>query len=473
MRVGRVGGARGPAVALALLAIALAALGWWPAGRSTPWPALLLWSLAFAAYVGAARGAGRLPRAVVWGGGLGLRLLFLPLPPHFSEDLYRYLWDGWVQRAGIDPFRFAPAEEGVEALRTAWWGFINHPEIPTIYPPGAQVVFLLLATVASSWLLYKVAWVAADLGVAALVGRVARRRGAADDGTRALALYLWSPLLLVEVAWSGHLEPLGLLPMMGAVAVLGAAGTGRAPVGEPAPPAVPGSRRRRWLGGGLLGLGIAVKFAPIAAVPAVWRRHGARAAAAALLVPALLYVPYASAGPRLFEGLATYAERWAFNGGLFPLLETVLGSGDLARLAAASAVVAVALLAARRAWSVARALLWTIGAALLLSPTLHPWYVLWVLPLACVFQSRAWLALSGTVFLAYAGRDAYLATGAWPHPPALAAAIHLPVLVLLAFDLRGAQSLPGGQEVSGREQGGEGDGGRGPDDQEVGDGPEQ
>lgn len=483
-RVRGLGSARGVGVALGVLAAALAALAWWPVGRATPWPALLLWTLAFAAYAAAASGAPRLPRAAIWGAGLGLRLLLLPRPPRFSEDLYRYVWDGWVQRHGVDPFRFAPADAGVEALRTAWWTSINHPEIPTIYPPGAQVVFLLLASVASSWLLYKLAWVAADLGVAALVARVARRHavagsepGATEGGTRALALYLWSPLLLVEVAWSGHMEPIGLLPMMGAVALLGtlepvrraAAGRGRGRARSEA--AVP-----RWVGGGLLGLGAAIKFAPLAALPAVWRRHGARAAAAASAVPALLYLPYASTGARVFEGLATYAERWEFNAGLFLVLEAVLGDGTLARIVAAAPVVAVALLAARRAWPVDRTLLWTIGAALLLSPTLHPWYVLWILPLACVFESRAWLLLSGTVFLAYWGRDAYLATGTWPHPPALAAAIHVPVLVLLVLELlelRGAQGLARGEQVSGGEQGGERDGGRGLDDEEVGDRPEE
>ncbi len=453
---------------LGLEAAALAAMGWWPDGRGTPWPALGLWAVAFSAYAVACGRTG-VSRRQAWLGGIFLRALLLPLAPAFSEDIYRYMWDGWVQGHGLNPFSFAPAEPGVEALRTEWWVRINHPEIPTIYPPGAQLAFRALAALAPAWIVFKLAWIAADLGVAWLIERVAARRSG-GLAPRALLLYLWSPLLVVEVAWSGHLEPLGLLPVMAAVALdergrLGRTGT---------PP--PGPRRdvgvRRLSLGALLGLGAAIKFAPLAAVPALWRRHGLRAAAAAVLLPVVLYAPFVSAGTRLFEGLGEYADRWAFNAGAFRLLGGVIGPDELARWTAAALVVAVAAVAAWRRWTLARTLLWTTGAALLLSPTLHPWYVLWILPFACLFESRAWLALSGTVFLAYAGRDAYLASGVWPEPAWLRALVHGPVILLLLYEARGLpQRLARRRQVPGREQPRERNGSGNAQQGEVGDGP--
>ena len=213
------------------------------------------------------------------------------------------------------------------------------------------------------------------------------------------------------------------------------------------------------------------------ALPALLRRRRRAAALLLLLVPALLYLPYASAGAALSEGLGEYAARWRFNAALFRLLAP-LGPGA-ARWIAAVLVAAVALGAAARRWTVERALFWTLGAALLLSPTIHPWYALWILPFAALRRSLPWVAWTGLLFAAYAGLDVFRATGSWPHPPALAAAIHAPlVLLLVARALRRytgsgprarggtpgrrrslgrllAEALGGGEEVAGREEEGE------------------
>ena len=108
--------------------------------------------------------------------------------------------------------------------------------------------------------------------------------------------------------------------------------------------------------------------------------------------------------------------------------------------------------AAWRRWSVERALYWTIGIALALSPTVHPWYVLWILPLAALRGGRAWLLLSGTVFMAYWGLDAYRATGSWPEPFFIRVAIHVPFLLLLFTDALIPKRRPGGGGVTEREE---------------------
>lgn len=452
----------------------LAALGWWPGARATPFPALALLGGAFALHLAAAWSQGRRPasRPLLWGGGAVMRAIFLPLPPHFSDDVWRYLWDGWVQLQGVNPYAHAPADLPLEPLRTAWHALVNHPEIPTIYPPGAQLAFLALVVLGPSLLFTKLAWIIADLGVAAVLDRLTRRpSGVASP---ALLLWLWSPLVILEVAWSAHLEPLGILPMMGAVWLFRRGSTPTADRGpgdrEDSGIGARGSRRISAISvGALIGVGAAVKLAPLAALPALWRRRGplpALAAAAALL---LLAVPYLGAGPvAMTEGLRTYAARWSFHPGLFRVLGGALGDGT-ARAAVAAVVAGISLWAAAGRWSLDRALLWTIGGALLLSPTLHPWYVLWILPLAALREGPArwaWVVLSGTVFLAYAGLDTFRATGQWPQPEWLAALIHAPVLLLLGLDVwlsPGAPAWkshrPGGAQVAGGEQAGERRGG--------------
>jgi len=481
---------RRPLLLLALLGTGeialLSILGRVPGARATPFPAVLLWGAAFALYLAAARllaresggrsaARGPDPRirpgswsgiwGVIWGVAVAGRLILLPLTPHFSDDIYRYLWDGWIHLQGIDPFLHPPAAAALEPLRTVWHGLVNHPEVPTIYPPGAQAAFLLLAAVGPSVVLFKGAWVAADLALGWLLARAgaggvgrtgepgtgdrppgAEGRPVRPAGALAALLWLWSPLVLVEVSWSGHLDPLALLPTVGALLLLRRerareAGRARGPDRAADPEGsreTPGRRDLRPdLAGGLLGLGGAIKFAPLVALPALWRRRSGRAALVGMAVTALFYLPHLDAGGRVFGGLTTYAERWRFNAGAFELLSALLDPA-VARLVGAAVVGGLALRAALGRWSVERTLWWCVGAALLLSPTLHPWYALWILPLAALRHevapdaARAWILWTGLLFLAYAGLDAYRATGVWPHPASLSWLIHLPLLALLA-----------------------------------------
>ncbi len=419
------------------------AIAWLPGASGTPWPSMGLWAGAFVAYVGATLAHGRRPlgRRGVWALAIVGRLALLPRDPHFSDDIYRYLWDGWVQTHGVNPYLYAPEAAALEPLRTGWHALINHPSVSTIYPPGAQLVFWSLALLGPSVVLFKLTWVAADLGVGWVLDRLSSRRG--EPPGLAPLLYLWSPLVFVEVAWSGHMEPLGLLPTMAALLFLERRRDPEEGAGTPSP-------RSAALGGALLGLGAAIKLAPAAAIPAMARRR-AVAAAAAVGTLILLSLPYVDAGSSLFQGLLTYAEHWEFNAGAFRPLSALLGS-DAVKALAAAGIVGCALFAAWHRWSVERALFWTIGIALALSPTIHPWYVLWILPLAALRGGRAWLLLSGTVFLAYWGLDAYRATGSWPEPLFVRLAIHVPFLALLGIEAISAHRRPRRGDVAGREE---------------------
>jgi hypothetical protein len=138
------------------------------------------------------------------------------------------------------------------------------------------------------------------------------------------------------------------------------------------------------------------------------------AVCAGLLV--LAAAPYArSSQGRFFEGFGEYATRWEFNGALYPLIEEGidrlqpqealrstaarvrrlvndeagwlvppdrwLESPRLARIVAALAFAACLLAIALRNSAPEREVFAGLGAALLLSPTVHPWYLLWILPL--------------------------------------------------------------------------------------------
>ena len=410
----------------------LVGFAWIPNAHRFPWPGLMMFAAGFLAYAVAARSLaegdgshpargeskhaskGPSPRTLIWMIAIGARVALIPLAPELSDDSYRYMWDGHVQAAGVNPYEHAPDASELAELRTEYHDAINNPSVPTIYPPGAQILFLLIALAGSNIVLMKAVWITCDLATGFVLGRTAAARGLDDKPV--LLLWLWSPLLILEVAWSGHLEPLGLLALAVAIYLAG------------------GDKARAAAAGVALAFASLTKFAPAAVLPALVRRRGLAALAGFSATVTILYAPYAGAGTALFDGLLIYSEHWWFMKGPFAVLETVTGDPLRARSVAAVIVVGVIGWTTWGAFELDRALLWVLGAGLILTPTLHPWYVLWILPMAVLHRSRAWLLLSGLAFTGYFGLGSYQDTGEWAQPGIVRAALWLPFLAVLIHD---------------------------------------
>lgn len=391
----------------------------WEGYQTRPQIAMLLALLAFAFYlaalVTARRLSGRRAFAVAIAFGLAFRILLFPEAPFLSDDYFRYLWDGVVQLGGVNPYRYSPADPALAGINDTLRAQVNHPEIRTIYPPLAQLVFLAAAKVsAGSYLTLKTVWLACDIGIAVLLYRLVPE----ERRLQAWMLYWWSPLIVIEVYWSAHLDLLGA-----ALVVVALALAKQSPIKS-------------------YGIGIAVaaaslvKYFAVAFLPAAARTgRSLRVLAAFALVGALVGVPYASSGvANMFEGLLTYAEHWRFNAGLYRVLEWALVSSMLAKTMAAVVVLFVVINSVRNRWSLERTIFWVTGTALVLSPTVHPWYLLWMVPLAAVRPNRGWTYLTGSVFLAYYGLGSFRASGVWPEPWWLQLMIYGPFFVLLVAD---------------------------------------
>ena len=379
--------------------------------------AMALALVAFAIYVVALAAArplsGALALGIAVGFGLIFRALLFPEAPFLSDDHFRYLWDGVVQLRGINPYRYAPADAALAGVDEALRGQVNHPNVSTIYPPAAQIAFVIIAATGTGLIGLKALWLGCDVVIATLLYHMVDRR----RRLQLLTLYWWSPLVIIEVIWNAHLDLLGVLLV---VAALWLATRSR-------PHSV-------WLGI-VLAVAAAIKYFPAALVPAAADRgRRLRTTLAFVLGLAVLYLPYATAGADLFAGLQTYAEAWRFNDGAFAILAWATRSVTAAKLLAGAAVAAVVASSVRNDWSLERTAFWVTGAILLLSPTVHPWYLLWMVPLIALRPNQAWLYLSGSVFLAYYGLTAYRAEGVWPDPLWIKGLIWGPFLVALAID---------------------------------------
>jgi len=339
---------------------------------------LLLFFLAFGCYVAGVCWvpASDRPRAVaaVLTVGLIARLVLLPVVPTLSTDIYRYVWDARVAQAGISPYAYPPSARELEPLRDlALFPHLNHPTWRTIYPPAAQTFFRLVYHVRPD----SVAAMKLAVGLAELIG-LATVVGLLRAGGRPLstaAIYAWNPLVLIEVWGMGHLDGLVVSAVAGAAWMT--------------------LRGRHAVAGALLGGGALLKLYPAALlallpIPA-WPAAGMGFVAVILAG----YGPGLLAGTDVLGSLPRYLTEEYFNPGL---LRSTLAP-HLAVVAAGVWILAVG--AWRRDAVMPSRAIPLIGGALLLSPNLFPWYVIWLVPFLAWSPSVPWIAFTGSVVLAY------------------------------------------------------------------------
>jgi alpha-1,6-mannosyltransferase len=317
-----------------------------------------------------------------------LRVVALAAPVFLSDDINRYMWDGRVQAAGINPYRYVPTDPELAWLRddVVFPNINRNNYAPTIYPPVAQMLFLLANRLGGTVLAVKLVLVAMEAGCICALLLVLR---AAKAPKEQILLYVWHPLPVWEIAGSGHID--AAMVAFVALALL-AAISGR-PV----------------CSGAALAAATLVKFFPVVLAPALWRpakSNGGdwRWLAAFVTVIFAAYLPYIGAGPRVLGFLPGYiAEENLVSGGgfwLFDIVHRALPVPLAAYLALAAAVLgALTISALHRAPNLRSCLAWSTAlatAALFFVSPHYSWYFVWLVALLTVapWWPAWWLTLA-------------------------------------------------------------------------------
>jgi glycosyl transferase family 87 len=346
---------------LLLLALAMCSRNFSDTGN----PAFIFWLvLAGIAYLLAIRELFYTPRfskriiviglilASVW------QVLFLLKPPGSDDDIHRYLWDGRLQRLGHNPYVLVPSDPALAQLHTPETRTLNHPDLPSPYPPGAELFFRGVTAIHESVFALKAAFVLCDLAIVFVLLDFLRRNGQAAHWVLA---YAWNPLLATEVAGSGHVDIVGALLLLISVAALW--------------------RKWRAIAAVAFAIGVAVKFLPIVLVPFYWRRLRIRDALLAVFVFALLYLPFLERGRIPTGSLGAYVQSFRFNDPLFAMLERVTNPQVSAGMALLAGLLAAIWMRTRSADFSSGAFAWPMATSLLFAPVVYPWYLLWLLPI--------------------------------------------------------------------------------------------
>lgn len=321
------------------------------------------------------------------------RLLTLRSAPYLSTDLYRYIWDGRVQAAGINPYRFVPADPLLAGLRDGEiYPLINRKDYArTIYPPVAQWYYLAVTRFSESVLGMRVAMLFCE-GVA--LWAIARLLGSFGMPAQRTLLYAWHPLAVWEFAGSAHVDALTIALL--ALAFLA-------------------YRRRQAAGvGAWLAAATLTKLFPVVLFPALWRRWGWKMPAAFAGFTIFAYAPYVWS--YRLRGVLGFLPGYSSEEGLksgdrFYLMNLIPGFSAypvflaLAALALAAAALWAFFAPARDGLSYLRRSLALATAFLAILSPGYDWYYTWLIPFLC-FLPYPWLFwLTSATFVLYLNWD--------------------------------------------------------------------
>ena len=318
-------------------------------------------------------------------------------PVSKDNDMIRYLWDGRIQRFGINPYLVLPADPELQWTHTDETRNMPSARHRTSYQPAAQLFFRMVVSIRDSSFAMKLALVFCDLLTILVLWRWLVATGRNEWLT---LTYAWNPLVVLEVAHSGHIDAVGTLWIVAAAYWL--------------------SRHRTALASIAFVLAVAIKPLPVVLAPLFWRRISKRDALLGAALMALLYVPF-MAGPQVGLGMDRVVSSIRFNGPIFRAVRELSNPAVAAGLAVGLGF----LVACWCRWKLTAdhpaAWAWPMAIALACGPVIYPWYLLYFSPFLFTVSAVpliAWTFSAFPVYLVWVV-DAYRKP--WTVPPAVLA----------------------------------------------------
>ena len=333
--------------------------------------------------------------------GLLARFVLFPDLPSLSDDFYRFIWDGYLVASEVSPYLQIPNDiilSEVHGLTPELLASLNSQGTFSVYPPLNQLLYYL-AVMISHDLLTQVNFlrflaILADVISAYVLFQVLR-----SNKKHLAAAFFLNPLLILESTGNLHIEGLMIATILVSLVWL---------------------KRQQWLlSGGWMGLAVGIKLLPAFWVPFFlwnfrWKRSllwGAGVFAIMAVTLGYLLVDHQ------YEGFMTsvdlYRRKFEFNASLYYLFREVgfwhKGYNIIGTLGPALAKVSLFLiliyswLAARWKRPVPETLLLVWMIYLLLSSTIHPWYILPMIPLGLMAGYYFPVVWSLLIFVSYFG----------------------------------------------------------------------
>ncbi len=331
-----------------------------------------------------------------------IRLILIPVDPYTSNDVDRYLFDGKIVLAGLDPYQVNHNDPMLQELKTQWAPPEEHAKYPTLYPPLSLALFSVVAMAGPDYAPFAWKCIVTFAGIAtlflmALLLKKIKR-------LHHLPLIALSPLLILETGIGVHLDSITTLFVVLALYLF--------------------HKHHLSCSGFFIGLGVLTKVLPIMLlIPLFFGlkkiKDSLQISLATIITVLTGYLATLAFGLIPIGSIGILFEKWRFGSPIFSFLESLASDQNLL-LIIMSFIVLASLIIALKSFrltekiNITNALLpWSMAAVLLLSPVIFPWYLMPLLPLIALSPRPFMLTWVCTLPLTYEVLGGFSHAGEW------------------------------------------------------------
>lgn len=338
--------------------------------------------------------------------GIGLlcrMILFFSLPV-LSDDLYRFIWDGTLLKNGVHPFENLPGyylDKGIADIDQKLFDQLNSPDYFTIYPPLNQLLFWLSAMIGDgNWLVsagvIRAFLVLADVGAFHFLKKLLVLYG--KDENHAFWYFL-NPLIILEFTGNLHFEGFVVCFLLMGVYFY--------------------EKAKTWRAATFLGLAIGTKLLPLIYLPYLFLKGlGEKKWMIALVagvIATLTLLPLLNESflQGMQHSLDLYFRKFEFNASIYYLAREVgymvygynniAVIGPLLSVLSLISILTISVVGVLKKWPLPKVLLFTLTSYLLLTTTIHPWYILPMVALGILSGFFYPIVWSFFIFITYVG----------------------------------------------------------------------
>lgn len=347
-----------------------------------------------------------------------IQISFLNFEPIGSDDIYRYMWDGKVQDAGINPYQYKPSDEKLNFLHSDILPErMNFKEMKTIYFPLSQWIFYFAYKLSNeNYWGYKFFILISILISFLLIYKILEKCGLEK---KYLLIFVLSPLIYFQFSVDGHLDAFGLPMLLASLYFY--------------------LNEKKVFSAIFLGLSFSIKpigfvLLPIFFLNEKYFKDKIKFFIIPIIVFGLQFIPYfSSSNP--FEAFLIYTKNWIYNGLIFNFFNAFIHNNQTARLITSGLLLIILLPIYFSKLNFLAKCYYSFLFMIIFSPVVHPWYLSWILILIPLFPNWSGIYLVSAVSFTSLTILNYKLNGVWKDYLAIQIIEYLPVIILSIIEL--------------------------------------
>jgi alpha-1,6-mannosyltransferase len=291
--------------------------------------------------------------------GIIFRITVIPAAPTTSPDVFRYIWEGKIVAHGVNPYQVPPGAYLLNQYHSDLWAKIGFKNMTSIYPPFAQVAFLIGYKLSgeSVWGLKVVYLICETITLIILLKLLKLKK--VNPGY--VILYAWLPIPVMEYFINAHIDAVGITFFILFLYNI--------------------EKGRNKLSAVFFALSFLVKFYPIMLFPLLIKKIGIKKlvpfTSIFLLTTLIFYAPFLTSDFAVKNSLTTYLLRWEFNGSVYNLIK-MFSDQDLARIICGILLIITITIISFKYRDFVNGTFGVFLSFVIFATTIYPWYLGWI-----------------------------------------------------------------------------------------------